>query len=45
MTRRRPRAQRTAQRPAEKPRGALTVQDAKSLMAQLAAQDAQLGLG
>ncbi|MEU1852944.1 hypothetical protein ABZ499_27675 [Streptomyces sp. NPDC019990] len=41
---RRPRAQRAVQ-PQQPQRGALTVQDAKSLMAQLAAQDAQLGLG
>ncbi|MEU7323432.1 hypothetical protein ABZ682_23200 [Streptomyces griseoviridis] len=39
---RRPRGQRPAQ---QAPRGALTMSDANSLMAQLAAQDAQLGAG
>ncbi|MET9462944.1 hypothetical protein ABZY05_49655 [Streptomyces canus] len=42
---RRPRGQRAAQQPQQAPRGALTMSAAKSLMAQLAAQDAELGAG
>lgn len=38
---RRPRGQRAPKR--QQQRGALTLQDAQSLMAQMAAQDAQLG--